>query len=368
MAPRTEAGSQMMKFPAMDRISSRTRAERRVMTIRTAFAICAMLPFYSAVACTADTDELIEGRSLVYDETFSAGDAITSWSNGSQGNYLEGCAPNSRVRLSIVATGAQVGTVDDIPVFATDNDNVGIQFRYQFNESRGTGGGNYWSSWRDLTTTAQEHDTISFVGMAWDTEYVGLRYQARFVARRAFTGDQRIGRTRVAEVSDLTGGIALNQRVFESFRIDAPRQRSCVFSGEVDGRTIKLPYTHTSMLESEGKEGPSAPFSWNFSCDWGNLGQEEAIGIRYTAGTTLIDATKGLMAVDGTAKGVYLQVRRREGSNMVPIGLAEPGNSRWVKRTGDTGTEYLDVRYVRNADPLVTGTANGSLKIYIEPY
>lgn len=341
----------------------------RATMVKLAFAVGGLLPLAGAMACTADADEIIDSRSLVYDESFSAGDPITSWSNSSRGEYLEGCAENSRVRLSIVATSTPVDMVDDIPVFATDNENVGIQFQYQFNERRGVGGGPSWSTWRDLTTTSVDHNTISYVGSHLYTEYVGLNYRARFVARRSFSGDQRVGRTRVADVTDLTYGIVLNQRVFDGFQLDAPIQRSCGYIGDVDGLKVELPFTHTSSLRNEGDAGPSSEFSWSFRCDYGNRGEEEAMGIRYRAGTTLVDADNGLMSVkDGGAKGVDLQVRRRQGGSMVPVRFAEPGDNKWVRYDAETGTEYLDVRYVRNADPLVPGPANGSLVIYIEPW
>jgi type 1 fimbria pilin len=358
----------MKNVKPMNLISAHLGVTRRTAMVKLAFVVGGLLPLAGAMACTADADEVIDSRSLVYREAFSAGDVITDWSNGARGNYLDGCAENTRVRLSIVATGAPIDTVDDIPVFATDNANVGIQFQYQFNQRRGENGGNYWSSWQDLTTTPASHLTYSFVGPSIDTEYVGLNYRARFVALRSFSGDQRVGRTQVADVTDLTYGIVLNQRVFESFRLDAPIQRSCGFRGAVDGRKVELPFTHASSLRKEGDVGQSAEFSWGFRCDYGNVGEEEAMGIRYSAGTTLVDAEKGLMSVTGGAQGVDLQVRRREGGSMVPVGFAEPGNSRWVRYDEEEGTEYLDVRYVRNADPMVPGPANGSLVIYIEPW
>ncbi len=337
--------------------------------MKLAFVVGGLLPFAGAMACTADPNELIESRNLVYQDGFSVGAVITDWSNGAQGNYLEGCAPNVWVSLSIVATSVPVGTVDEMPVFATDNANVGVQFQYQYNRGRGEGGGPSWSAWYDLSTTAATHVTRSFVGTHPITEYVGLNYRARFVALRAFSGDQRVGRVQVADVTDLTYGNALNQRVFTGFRLDAPIQRSCAFTGAVDGRKVELPFTHVSSLKDEGDVGRAAEFSWSFQCDYGNQGEEEAMGIKYEAGTTLVNAEQGLMSVTGGATGVDLQVRRRDGGTMVPVVFSTPGERpRWIKYEAEEGTEYLDVRYRRNADPLVAGEANGSLLIYIEPW
>lgn len=318
-----------------------------------------------ALACVANTNELIDSQTVVYSESFSAGDVITAWSGSSRGEYLEKCPENIRVNLSVVANSSPVSSVDDIPVYATDNPNVGIQFQYQYNPSRRGVGTPVWSPWRNLSTTAESLSTASYVGADVGTEYVGLNYRARFVALRAFSGNQRVGRTRVATVTDETFGINLSQRVFEAFHLDAPRQRSCGFSGTVDGRNIAMPFTHTSSLRKEGDESRAAEFNWSFSCDYGNLGGTEAIGIDYTAGTAAVDAENGRMRVTGGATGVDLQVRRRVAGDMVPVDLRSRA---WVRHDAETGTEYLDVRYIRNADPLVPGRANGALKIYIEPW
>ncbi|TIK68121.1 hypothetical protein E4416_01490 [Stenotrophomonas maltophilia] len=319
-----------------------------------------------AVACVADTSELIESQSVVYFESFSAGEVITKWSNGSQGNYLEGCALDTRVTFSVVAVGAPISWVEGIPVFATDNPNVGIQFQYQYNPRRIGTGGPIWSTWRDLSTTASIINTASYAGSWPYTDYAGLNYRARFVAIRSFSGTQQIGRTRVAHVTDLTFGITLNQRVFESFRLEAPRHRSCGFSGTVDGRNIAMPFTHTSSLPNKGDTSRAAGFSWDFRCDYGNIEDvTKAMGIDYTAGTPVVDAADGRMRVTGGAQGVDLQVRRRQDGDMVPVDLRSRA---WVRYDAETGSEYLEVRYIRNADPLIPGVANGALKIYIEPW
>lgn len=319
-----------------------------------------------AVACVADTDELIDSRSLVYFESFSAGDVITPWSGSSNGTYLEKCAPNTSVGLSIVANGSPVSTVDGIPVFATDNANVGIQFQYQFNGRRVGSGGPVWSTWRNLSTTAVNISTVSYVGPDVYTEYVGLNYRARFVALRSFSGNQSVGRTQVANVTDRTFGITLNQRVFEAFRLDAPRRASCGFSGTVDGRRIALPFTHTTSLPKEGDTSRAAGFSWAFRCDYGNIeGVTRAMGIDYTAGTAVVDAADGRMRVTGGAQGVDLQVRRNAAGRMVPVDLR---SGAWIRYNAETGSEYLEVRYIRNASPLIPGAANGALKIHITPW
>ncbi|WP_353075243.1 fimbrial protein [Stenotrophomonas sepilia] len=305
---------------------------------------------------------MIDVASRVY-TSHAAGSIIADWAEVGTSNYLEKCTPNQRGTFGISANEPSVGSSGGYETFPTSDPGIGIQVRYAYPRGRDLTGSARWSDWIGLTETQNRVTVFTHHGVDPFSDYVDVRVQFRFVARTDISGNRTIERGRILHVEDQYWGTTLHQKQYESFTLDAPRAANCWFTSVDDA--VTLPLTSTMMLTKEGDVGPSKGFKWSFRCDYGNLGATEAIGIDYTAGTAATDPDNGRMSVTGGAQGVDLQVRRWNGSAMVPVNL---GSREWVRRDEVSGTEELDVRYMRNSDPLVPGPANGSLKIYIEPW
>ncbi|GMR28324.1 hypothetical protein STENOSP10_25440 [Stenotrophomonas sepilia] len=145
-----------------------------------------------------------------------------------------------------------------------------------------------------------------------------------------------------------------------------PEPAHCRFRSVAPPSSVPLPLTTVQMLKSPGDSGPAASFHWDWSCNSDDTMVYPKI--IYTAGTPTVGLGHGQMAVKsepGAAEGVILEVRRSNSSSgtktPVEFGKAYSG-SNWY------GNEYLDVRYVRTADTLKTGPANGSMLISLTNY
>ncbi len=347
-----------MSGPSMARIVSKLRHGFTAIAVSASMCMLA----WDAQACAPDTNNEISIPNRVY-TSFNAGDVMVDWGAAGSAGYLEKCAPNQRGTFRYSASRASLGSTEGYETFPTSDPDIGMQVRYQYPRSRMSDGAPRWSDWMGLTEAGEEFTVVTHIGAELGTEYVMMNVEFRFIALADIAGTRRIATDQILHVEDLSFGTTLHQKFYSGFELYAPRTASCWFASVEDA--VTLPLTHTMMLTKEGDVGPSKGFQWSFRCDYGNLGATEAIGIEYTAGTTVTDADDGRMSVTGGAQGVDLQVRRWNGSSMVPVTLKSKA---WVRRDEVAGTEELEVRYIRNADPLKPGPANGSLKIYIEPW
>ncbi|GMR28336.1 hypothetical protein STENOSP10_25560 [Stenotrophomonas sepilia] len=343
-----------------------SRTLRRGVTVIT-LLVSMCWTAWSAHACSADPHNLISVPSRVY-TSYAAGSVIADWAEVGSGNYLEKCTPNQRGTFRFSATQSSVGSIGGYETFPTSDTGIGIQVRYSYPRSRDTMGAPRWSDWVALTETANDITVVTHLGPDLDTQYVQVRLQFRFVARTDISGNRSIARGEIINVEDMSFGTTLNQKTHERFSLDAPRRPSCWFTKSPDTR-VTLPDAYNMKLNKEGALSDPASFSWSWQCDAGNLGHSGDGDFKYDAATTVTDADGGRMSVTGGARGVDLLVTttRNGDGNYVPVRFA-----RWYSQDdgsmGTRGTEYLQVRYIRNADPdLVIGRANGGLKITLEP-
>lgn len=352
-------------------INNRFRGRLPGRTSALLLCACMSIAAGDAWACEADGENLIRTTSRVYNG-YAAGDVIADWASTGSATYLHRCAPNGRGMLTISAAEASIGSVGGFEMFETSNPRVGMQIRYRYPRGRSSiDGSPIWSAWIGLTETPSSVNVATHIGFALDTEYVNIDTQMRLVALTDISGDQHIPRTQIMTVDDETFGTTLNQKVFEAFDLYAPRDASCWFRTLPTGNNVKLPDAHSMRLNKEGALSDPASFTWSWACDEGNQGHTGGGDFMYEAATTVTDPTGGRMSVTGGAKGVDLLVTttRNGGGKYMPIEF-----NRWYSNLsggglGLSGTESLQVHYVRNAEAdLVVGTANGGLKIVLEPY
>lgn len=348
-------------------IRSRTRQVRRL----NGMLLCACLGILSweASACTADGSNLIETGSRVY-TGFAAGEVISDWASVPNATYLEKCAPDQSGSFRFSAAATVVGSTGGYQTFATSNPNIGVQVRYRYPESRGWDSGPVWSAWRGLTDSSETAAVVTHIGVDPFTEYVIVQTQLRFIALNTISGDQRVERGQIMQVDDESFGTSLHQKVFEAFDLWAPRAASCWFTRVPTGSNVRLPDAYSMTLNKEGALSDPESFTWSWACDDGNVGHTGGGDFKYEAATTVTDPTSGRMSVTGGAKGVDLLVTttRNGGGKYVPVQFNEWYSNLSGGGLGLSGTESLQVRYVRNADPdLVIGPANGGLRIVLEP-
>lgn len=325
--------------------------------------LCALAASPAALAACLANPNNVAGHIDVQYREHEAGEAITDWQRGS-GNYLRECPLWEKVRFTLEPATGWVGTYDGYDTFSTANPNIGVQYEYRYATATGPSGHPTMGPWTKLgrnpvDIVVSAHHFASIV-----TSQVDIEYDVRFVALNKITSSQSLSDVQPVNVVVESGYPDVNNFVWSGFDLIAPRQASCWFVGDVDGRNVKLPFTHTSMLKDEGDTGPAARFSWSWNCDPGNQGHTGGGDFMYRAVTSVTDAA-GRMAVDGDAKGVELLVTRTDGGKETPIVF-----DRWYGDFGRveySGREDLQVRYYRNGDPLKPGAANGGLVIRLLP-
>lgn len=325
-------------------------------------SMCALA--WSAHACTANGNNLITVPDRVY-TSFSAGDIITDWGPAGDATYLETCTPNQTGWFRFSAGKPKVATHGGYDTFSTSDPGIGLQVRYSYPRSRGLNGEPVWSEWKGLTETGEDVRVYTHIGGDIFYHYVQTNLQFRFVALADISGDRGIKSDTILQVDDLSFGTKLHQKWYDWFYLDAPRAASCWFARPPADKVL-LPPASKWELNKEGALSTPATFTWSWQCNGGNLGHDGQGDFMYGAATTVTG--DGRMSVTGGAKGVDLLVTttRNGGGRYVPVKF-----NRWYSNDGNlgtSGTESLQVRYIRNADPdLVLGSANGGLTIQLLP-
>lgn len=342
--------------------------ERRKVTTRGVYVLAALvlgaMPL-AAQACISNPNNSVGFKSLNLTGSLVAGDVISDWTRGSA-MYLWECPVGQTVDVSLSQSLTYAGTIGGRETFATSNGNIGVQFEYQYANGFNANGTVRMSSWIPLTRGTHDITLHGDSAAAIVNSAIGIYYDMRFVALNDISGDQEVKDVQPVDLQVKSHGFSVNQFVWEGVYLTAPRAPSCVFSGGV-GRTIDVPTAYTSQLKDEGDMGRAQRFSWSWSCDPGAGTEYNDRGdFRYRSTTTVTEEKGGRMRVTGGATGVDILVTRRNGS-----GDQEPIHfNRWY---GDffnvplSGSEDMEVRYIRNKDALNVGEANAGLIIDIEP-
>lgn len=345
-------------------LNTRPRARQHRNAAAAVVFACLSILAWEAKACVANGDNLISTRSRVY-SGFAAGEIIADWAEIGESTYLEGCTPDQTGSLTISAAEVSIGSQGGYSTYATSNPNIGMQVRYLYPERRGVNGSAIWSSWRGLTEAGETPTVVTHAGAHPYTEYVMVRIELRLIALNDISGDQRVERTQILQVTDESWGTSLHQKLFDAFDLWEPRAAKCEFI--TFPSKVTLPDAYSMKLHKEGALSDPATFTWRWSCKAGNLGHSGQGDFKYQALTSVADPNSGRMAVTGGAKGVDLLLTTTRGGSSgtyVPVRF-----DRWYGGSlGTSGTESLQVRYVRNADPdLVIGQANAGVRIVLEP-
>lgn len=332
-----------------------------------AMALSALLlgaSWTAAAACRGPYDDEVKGPPSGVYRGHTAGDALTDWLRA--GKTVLTCDGKTVASITVAPAGAYVGEYDGRATFATPNAKVGYQLEYRYPESVDSDGATSMSGWIRVEQTSRTFTMYGGYAHHWDPtnppdSNIQLEFDIRYIALEELTGDESIGYTQAVQLTDNTYGTAFNQLLWTPFRLERYVAPSCWF-GTLPS---PVPMAETSMwdLPNAGDASARTTFNWSYSCSGTGLSGATVI---YGSTNTIVDASKGLIAVDddgGAATGVVLEVRREvSGSGN---GTAVRLNSSYALPA--SATERMQVRYIRTADPIQAGTANGNLTIELTP-
>lgn len=357
--------SQIEMTSAANRPHGRMQPWRRLLQALAAAATLAAC--WTAAACTPVTTSLYPDPASPSDGWVYDGldEPLYGWtliwgSPATAANVVyEGCMDGTRYELDLQPDLTPTGTtIDGAEVFIADSGagRLGIQFR-----AAGRVGSGDWGTEIDVKEGQANLVETASVGGKME-----IRIWYRYIALADMSGDSSFQAVPYRWRFEKPGGEQKGYKIVQGHSKNAyvpPPPVLCRFLSLAPPSTVNLPLTTVAMLKSAGDSGPAASIHWDWSCE-----DSASPKIVYTAGTSTVGLGQGQMSVKaepGAAEGVVLEVRRANSSSgtktPVEFGKAYSG-SNWY------GNEHLDVRYVRTADALKTGSANGSMTISLTHY
>lgn len=327
------------------------------------------VPGSAWAACSAGPAKWMSATTGIHDG-FSEGDVVVGWTRA-EVNYYVDCEPLSSARMLIRAQGTFLGYYAGSPTFSTDHDGIGIQMEYRYITGISSSGAPEYSDWQEPGKAGTAFTAHAHYIKGNPTASLPVEVDYRFIALRDFSNeDIMMGDLEPLQVDDTTYSLTLQQLSVEGVRRRAAVSASCEFSSPPPA-TVKVPSTSIAELSTPGDTGPSTQFSFSWRCRTGNVGHSGRGDFRFDS-TAKIDGQPGRLSTTGDAEGVDMLVTLRRAS-----GAEEPIQFQtWYANIlmpgawglPSTGSQDMQVRFIRNAKPLKPGTANSVLTITAVPY
>lgn len=322
-----------------------------------------LLMLLGAAGAVSACDLMQSGASITgghrFDDPYSRGDVVLGWQDVRRG-FFGNCAAGAKAEMEFTPTLRYAEDIDGVPTFYSPNGGgLGVQIYIEGHGPVGAGGAR--------------------VSAAAEWQAAGLMYAIifevshRIVALRTVNTDQSTGYMDGAlAVDDLTFGHTMHSLEFDNYSVTKNTYTSCGFTSTPGD--VTLPSTHTSVLRNEGDMGKEQTFSFGWSCSIGNVDGESQGGDFYLSSPNG-SGTDGRLATDGSAKGVDMLVTLTDNkNNKVPAlfdrdwysnhsGFSVPGEG-----VGVSGTQQMQVRFIRNSDPLSAGDATAEMTIHLDVY
>ncbi|MFL4595971.1 hypothetical protein ACJ6WI_01710 [Stenotrophomonas maltophilia] len=301
---------------------------------------------FAASACTANPVTYWPSSDLTYDAG-APGKIITSWATMGSLEVMTACVPNVEVTLTGTVNAVPVGTHGGYTTYETDDWRFGIQYRYT------------------LAGVQEDLDPAGFVANVTASSqrpYIGMALNVRYVqlADQLPTGVLLSPHVPITYVGSngATGTGQANVQVIQLYQYVPPPPPSCSVTSYP--RSVSLGSAHATRLRKEGDATTPVRFLWSYGCN----AEVSDAWVTYDA-DNIYEADKGTIKPRGGAGGGIMEVRR----NVTSTNAGTPVKFGTQIRPGRAGaTEQMSVRYIRTADPLNAGVADGTLKIKLEYY
>ncbi|HEL5038532.1 TPA: hypothetical protein UOA93_000270 [Stenotrophomonas maltophilia] len=316
-------------------------------------------------ACTVGNPHFLSTPVSAPHEGFSEGSIIMS--TGHQAPVLDDCDRYSGADLSIETSLGYVGEVDDVPTFATSHSAIGAQFRYRYLEVAQLGK-EEWSSWFNLDDKRRDFHAKAVFSRDIPQTALPVAVEVYFVALRDIGGHETIQLEDLApafQLEDRTYGQDLDSATTTGFIVRPKRYAYCAFS-RAPPSTQPLAPTTISMLKAEGDLGPAVDFSFSWSCA---AGDDRGGGADFQfLSDKALGTTDGLLAVEGSAKGVDMLVTMKDKSGgQMPVPLGTHWWATYHFHRGNplpnVGSQDMQVRFRRNKDELKPGDATSTMTV-----
>lgn len=330
--------------------------------------LCVIAPA-TATACAAGPQKWMP-TSFGYYDSFKTGDVMVGWVRAVVPYYVD-CSPTASAQLSIGSATSLAGVHDGRITFKTEHDGVGIQLEYRYIQSIAGSGQPVYSEWQEVGTAASSLIARAEYMRDNPTASIPIEVDYRFIALRDFSDESiAMGDIEPLRVTDGSHGLSLNQLIVEGVRQSPRVEASCEFSARPPAR-LQLPLTAASSLRAPGDVGPAADFSFSWSCRAGNQGHSGKGDFRFKSAAA-VSGSPGQLSTTGDAGGVNMLVtlERKDGSQE-PIVFDTWYANRLSPGTGGlpaNGSQAMQVRFVRTAQPIVPGVASSTLTIEAIPY
>ncbi|MCF3479175.1 hypothetical protein GUV60_03790 [Stenotrophomonas maltophilia] len=322
-------------------------------------------------ACVAGPAKEMAAPTGYYD-SYNSGDVVVGWTRAVV-HYYTGCEPRSSAEMIISPTSRFVGIVDGYSTFSTEHDGIGVQVDYRYIRSILDSGQPEYSDWQMLSSAGTR--IVAHAEYIRDNPVATLPVEVdyRFVALRDFSGESILmGYFEPLSARDLSYGQSLNQLTVEGVRQRPREEASCSFSAAPPAN-LELPRTSITHLKNTGDVGPAADFSFAWRCRAGNQGHSGRADFEFLSDAA-IAATPGHLSTTGGAEGVdmLVTIEYPDGSQRpVVFGEGEWYANRLSPGTGglpSSGSQNMQVRFIRNANPLLPGLARSTMTIHLVPF
>ena len=344
--------------------------KRTVFIWRYVALLCLLAPAGAVeAACSAGPQKWMAAQAGYYD-SYEAGDVVVDWMTAPVAYYVD-CDPISSAQMMLRSATGFAGFHQGRTTFRTDHEGIGIQMEYRYVQSINGAGQPVYSEWQEPGTAGTPITAHAHYVKGTPTAPIIVEVDYRFIALREFSGETiAMGDLEPLVASDRSYGFSLEQ-----LSVEGPQRRlreiaSCSFSARPP-TSLRLPDTHTSLLKNTGDMGEPADFSFSWSCRAGNQGHSGRGDFRFRSADAITDSA-GHLATSGDAKGVDMLVTlERSDGTQEPIVFETWYANHLSPGTGglpSSGSQAMQVRFIRNASPLVPGTASSTLTIEAIPF
>lgn len=303
----------------------------------------------------AQTGASITGEHR-FDDPYSRGDEVLGWQDVTRG-FFGNCAAGAEAEIEFMPTMGYLEDIDGIPTFDASDKALGLQIHIEGHGYVGASGATVSARAKEVSG---EH-TISLV------------VSHRIVALSTINESAEMPYLDTAvRVDDRTFGYNMRELEFDGYKILRNTYTFCYFNGETGD--VELPATHVTALRSEGDKGKEQNFSFRWQCNIGNVPGESQGGDFYLSSPNG-SGTDGTLKTKGSATGVDMLVTLTDNKDdKVPAlfngdwysnhsGFSKPGEG-----VGASGTQQMQVRFIRNSDPLSAGDATAEMTIHLDVY
>lgn len=322
-----------------------------------------LLMLLGGAGAVSACDRMQSGTSVTgghrFDDPYSKGDVVLDWQDVRRG-FFGNCTAGATAEINFTPTLEYAEDIGGVPTFHSPNGGgLGVQIYIEGHGSVGAGGAK-------VSATAEWQAGPGMYAIAFEVSH-------RIVALQTINTDASTGYMDGAlEVDDLTFGHDMNNLEFDGYSITKNTYTSCGFTSTPGD--VTLPSTHISVLRNEGDMGKEQTFSFGWSCYIGNAPGESTGGDFYLSSPNG-SGTDGRLATEGSATGVDMLVTLTDNkSNKVPAlfnkdwysnhsDFSKPGEG-----VGVSGTQQMQVRFIRNSDPLSAGDATAEMTIHLDVY